>query len=276
MDLYRDVHPEQFKRMTTAEMRQKFLLGQLFKQGQITLAYVAADRMIAGSAVPLEKPLALEGGKELGTNYFLERRELGIVNIGGQGSVTADGAVYPLAGREGLYLGKETKDVAFASGDPKNPALFYINSAPAHAKHPVAHITLDKANQVHLGSKEQCNQRTIYQYVHPAVCASCQLVMGLTVLQPGSIWNTMPCHTHERRMEVYLYLDIPEDAAVFHLMGEPTELRTLVVRDKQAVFSPSWSIHSGAGMRHYSFIWGMAGENQTFDDMDVVSAAQLQ
>ena len=196
---------------------------------------------------------------------------MGVINIGGKGTVKLDGEEYVLESRDGLYVGMGIKEVIFESEDPEKPAKFYINSAPAHATYPTVKIEISKANPNRLGSLAQSNKRTIYQYVHPAVCKSCQLVMGLTILEPNNMWNTMPCHTHERRMEVYLYFDMEEDTRVIHFMGEPSETRHVVMKNEQAIISPSWSIHSGVGTSSYTFIWGMAGENQTFDDMDHVS-----
>ena len=224
----------------------------------------------------MERPLELSASKELGVEYFLQRRELGILNLGGAGTVRVDGRDHALGGRDGLYVGMGTREVSFRSTDAATPARFYFLSAPAHAGHPTRRVTLEEARKLRLGSAQEANARTIHQIIHPAVLPTCQLVVGLTQLEPGSVWNTMPAHTHERRMEVYLYLDLPADAFVLHLMGTPDETRHLVVRNEQAVISPSWSIHSGVGTRAYSFIWGMAGENQTFDDMDAVAMSVLR
>ncbi|ANX00814.1 5-dehydro-4-deoxy-D-glucuronate isomerase [Thermoclostridium stercorarium] len=276
MEIRYSTHPNDVKRYTTEELRKEFLIPKVFIPGEINLVYSHVDRMIAGGATPLDKPLRLEAGKEIGAEYFLARREMGVINIGGRGKVILDGEEYVLDAREGLYVGMGTKEVIFESENPEKPAKFYINSAPAHTSYPTVKIDIKKANPRHLGSLAQSNERTIYQYVHPAVCKSCQLVMGLTVLEPNNVWNTMPCHTHERRMEVYMYFDMKEDDRVFHFMGEPGETRHIVVKNEQAVISPSWSIHSGVGTSNYSFIWGMAGENQTFDDMDAVSMEDLK
>ncbi|AGC67880.1 4-deoxy-L-threo-5-hexosulose-uronate ketol-isomerase KduI [Thermoclostridium stercorarium subsp. stercorarium DSM 8532] len=276
MEIRYSTHPNDVKRYTTEELRKEFLIPKVFIPGEINLVYSHVDRMIAGGATPLDKPLRLEAGKEIGAEYFLARREMGVINIGGRGKVILDGEEYVLDAREGLYVGMGTKEVIFESENPEKPAKFYINSAPAHTSYPTVKIDIKKANPRHLGSLAQSNERTIYQYVHPAVCKSCQLVMGLTVLEPNNVWNTMPCHTHERRMEVYMYFDMKEDDRVFHFMGEPGETRHIVVKNEQAVISPSWSIHSGVGTSNYSFIWGMAGENQTFDDMDAVSMEYLK
>ena len=269
-------HPEDSKHYTTEELRKHYLIEKVFIEDEVNLVYSHVDRVIAGGITPVKESLELEGCKELGSEYFLERRELGVINIGGNGKITIDGKVYEVKSREGLYVGMGSKELIFTSDDEKNPAKFYINSSLAHKTYPTVMIDLEKANKVHLGDLENSNKRTIYQYVHPAVCQSCQLVMGMTMLEPNNMWNTMPCHTHERRMEVYLYFDMTEDSKVFHLMGEPNETRHIVMGNEQAVISPSWSIHSGVGTRNYTFIWGMAGENQTFTDMDHVAMNDLR
>ncbi len=271
MEIRYSAHPNDAKYYTTEEIREEFLIPQIFIPGEVKLVYSHVDRMIAGGACPTDKPLQLEAGKEIGADFFLARREMGVINIGGKGTVKLDGEEYVLESRDGLYVGMGIKEVIFESEDPEKPAKFYINSAPAHATYPTVKIEISKANPNRLGSLAQSNKRTIYQYVHPAVCKSCQLVMGLTILEPNNMWNTMPCHTHERRMEVYLYFDMEEDTRVIHFMGEPSETRHVVMKNEQAIISPSWSIHSGVGTSSYTFIWGMAGENQTFDDMDHVS-----
>ncbi len=276
MEIRNSTHPQDAKYYTTQRLREEYLIPQVFIPGELKLVYSHVDRMIAGGACPIDKPLPLEAGKEIGADFFLARREMGIINIGGKGTVRLDGETYSLDARDGLYVGMGIREVVFESENPENPAKFYINSAPAHASWPVVKIDISKANPRHLGSLEKSNERTIYQYVHPNVCKSCQLVMGLTVLEPGNVWNTMPCHTHERRMEVYLYFNMKEDTRVIHLMGEPDETRHIIVGNEQAVISPSWSIHSGVGTSSYTFIWGMAGENQTFDDMDEVSMDVLK
>ena len=269
-------HPEDSKHYTTEELRRHYLIEKVFIEDEVNLVYSHVDRVIAGGITPVKKALKLEGCKELGSEYFLERRELGVINIGGDGKVVIDGVEYEVKSREGLYVGMGSKELVFTSVDEKNPAKFYINSSPAHKTYPTVMINLEKANKVHLGDLANSNKRTIYQYVHPAVCQSCQLVMGMTMLEPNNMWNTMPCHTHERRMEVYLYFDMTDDNKVFHLMGEPNETRHIVMGNEQAVISPSWSIHSGVGTKNYTFIWGMAGENQTFTDMDHVAMDDLR
>ncbi|HFE9686296.1 5-dehydro-4-deoxy-D-glucuronate isomerase [Clostridium perfringens] len=261
-------NPRDSKRYDTEELRENYLVEDIFKDDQIELVYSHVDRIIFGGIKPVYKELKLEAGKEMGVDYFLERRELGIINIGGKAVVTIDGTEYELKEKDGLYVGKGNKEVSFKSVNPEEPAKLYVNSVPAHKEYETVKIDIEKANPVRLGDNKTLNKRTIYQYVHPNVCESCQLLMGLTMLEPGNAWNTMPCHTHERRMEVYFYFDMDEDTRVFHLMGEPTETRHLVVKNEECVISPSWSIHSGVGTSNYTFIWGMCGENKTFDDMD--------
>ena len=264
-------NPRDSKRYDTEELRENYLVEDIFKDDQIELVYSHVDRIIFGGIKPVYKELKLEAGKEMGVDYFLERRELGIINIGGKAIVTIDGTEYELKEKDGLYVGKGNKEVNFKSVNPEEPAKLYVNSVPAHKEYETVKIDIEKANPVRLGDNKTLNKRTIYQYVHPNVCESCQLLMGLTMLEPGNAWNTMPCHTHERRMEVYFYFDMDEDTRVFHLMGEPTETRHLVVKNEECVISPSWSIHSGVGTSNYTFIWGMCGENKTFDDMDHIS-----
>ena len=269
-------HPDDVKTYGTEALRRHFLVEQVFVPSELKLIYTHVDRVVFGGAVPTAQPLALEGGKAFGTPNFLDRRELGVINLGGPGRVLVDGKAHALANGDGLYVGMGNQMVAFESDDPAQPAKLYLMSCPAHAPHPTVHITRATANPRKLGSPESCNVRTIYQYVHPAVCKSCQLVMGVTILEPGSVWNTYPPHTHERRMEVYLYFGMAEATRVFHLHGQPAETRHIVMANEQVVISPSWSIHSGVGSGPYSFIWGMAGENQTFDDMDGLGPNDLR
>ncbi|SCJ07175.1 4-deoxy-L-threo-5-hexosulose-uronate ketol-isomerase 1 [uncultured Clostridium sp.] len=269
-------HPNDSRKYTTEELRDHYLIEEIFKDDIIDLTYSHVDRIIFGGAKPVYKELALEAGKEMGVDYFLERREMGVINVGGPAIVTIDGQEYSLDRRDGLYIGKGNKEVKFKSMNPEDPAKLYINSVPAHKEYKTVKIEIEKANPVKLGDNSTLNKRTIYQYVHPNVCESCQLLMGLTMLEPGNAWNTMPCHTHERRMEVYFYFDMEEDTRVIHLMGEPTETRHLIVKNEQAIISPSWSIHSGVGTSNYTFIWGMCGENQTFNDMDNVPMETLR
>jgi 4-deoxy-L-threo-5-hexosulose-uronate ketol-isomerase len=268
--------PVRFNRMSTEEIRESFLVDTLFSDDRISMVYSDADRAIVGSAVPATTTLTLESAPELRAETFCERRELGILNIGGPGTVTVDGTRHAMANRDALYVGRGSKTVSFASDAARTPARYYLLSFPAHAAHPTTHIRQADAEPLRVGSRETCNERTIYKLIHPAGVKSCQLVMGFTVLEPGCVWNTMPPHTHERRMEVYLYFDMPDDVRVFHFMGRPEATRHLVVANGQAVISPSWSIHCGAGTGAYTFCWGMGGENQAFDDMDHLTLDQLR
>ena len=280
MDIRYSVNQRDVKRYTTEELRAEFLIEKIFTPGEVTHVYSHIDRVVTMGAMPAGSPVKLEGNidvwKSLGAKFFLERRELGIINIGGAGTVKADGVEYKLNRIEGLYLTMGTKEVEFASADAGNPAKFYMVSSPAHKPCANTLIPFDKAIHRDLGALETSNARTINQFIHPDVLETCQLSMGLTILKPGSVWNTMPTHTHERRMEGYLYFDIPKDNIVFHYMGEPSQTRHIVMRNEQAVLSPSYSIHSGCGTSNYSFIWAMAGENKVFDDMDNIAAADLR
>ncbi|MBN1936805.1 MAG: 5-dehydro-4-deoxy-D-glucuronate isomerase [Anaerolineae bacterium] len=267
--------PQSFIRMSTAEIREEFLVDDLFVPGKIKLVYSNVDRVIIGSAVPTNQPLSLEAGAELRAKYFAQRRELGVFNIGGQGSIIVDGHEYGMAAQEMLYIGRGSQAISFSSADVRQPARFYIVSLPAHKEYPTTHIPKAQANRIEAGSKEAANARTIYQYIYEGGVPSCQLVIGFTELAPGSVWNTMTAHTHERRSEVYLYFNLTGDNVVFHLMGDPHETRHIVVRDGQAVISPSWSIHAGAGTSNYNFVWAMGGENQAFDDMDPAPLDQV-
>lgn len=259
---------ERFSRMTTEEVRQNFLITSLFKPDHIEMIYSDVDRVIIGSAVPAKKPLELTSADELRADYFCQRRELGVLNIGAPGTITIDGKTFTMANLDCLYIGRGSNQIAFASDKAGDPAKYYLLSYPAHKEYPTAHVQISQANPVQIGSVEQSNKRTIYQCIHPRGVQSCQLVMGFTILEPGCVWNTMPPHTHERRMEVYMYFNIPDTARVFHLMGKPDQTRHIVTADGQAIISPSWSIHSGVGTAAYTFCWGMGGENQAFDDMD--------
>lgn len=265
-----------YKRMTTTELRESYLVENLFEKGKIQLYYVDVDRTIVGSIVPASEKLRLSGAKELAADYFAERREIGIINIGDTGAITVDGESFELKKKDCLYIGRGSKEIALASSNPDTPAKFYLMSYPAHQTYPSKLITKKEANKVELGSGREANKRVIYQMIRPGVAESCQIVMGFTELAEGSIWNTMPPHTHERRSEVYMYFDLPEKARVFHFMGEPRETRSLVLKNGQAVISPSWSIHAGAGTANYTFIWCMGGENQEFDDMDFVEMSGLR
>ena len=286
MEIRTACSPEDEKYYDTKRLRREFLIDDLFKGDEIKLVYSHIDRIITGSAVPVNKKLVLTAGDELRAEYFLQRREMGVINIGGSGVITIDGRDYKVAYKEGMYIGMGSRDISFASDDPKSPAKFYINSAPAHMTYPTVLIKregtpedgvviIKDENKKELGSLEASNHRVINKYILPGQVETCQLEMGMTELKPGSVWNTMPCHTHDRRMEVYLYFDLPEDAYVCHFMGQPQETRHLIVRNEQAVISPSWSIHAGAGTQAYTFIWGMVGENQDFDDMDDIANREL-
>jgi 4-deoxy-L-threo-5-hexosulose-uronate ketol-isomerase len=268
--------PVRFSRMTTQEVRDEFLIDTLFQPDSLEMIYSDIDRAITGSAVPAKKTLSLSAADELRADFFCQRRELGVLNIGQAGTVTIDGTDYTMSNKDGLYIGRGCKDISFSSDNPKEPAKFYLLSYPAHFDYPTVHIKMSEAEPVELGTIEASNKRTIYKLIHPAGAESCQLVMGFTELAPGCVWNTMPPHTHERRMEVYMYFDIAEDTRVFHLMGKPDETRHIVVADGQAVISPSWSIHSGVGTGAYTFCWGMGGENQAFDDMDHLTIDKLR
>ncbi len=276
MDVRYLTNPEDFKTYTTDKIREEFLIKNIFREDDITLTYSHQDRMIVGGIYPINKDISLPSGEELGVDYFLERREMGVVNIGGKGTVVVDGEEYPMVKLDGLYIGMGVKEVVFKSDNPQDPAKFYIASAPAHTSYPTKKIDIKDAEPLHLGSLSESNERTIYKYIHPEGVKSCQLVMGITILEKNNVWNTMPTHTHERRMEVYFYFDIPDNNVVFHFMGRPEETRHIVIRNQEAIISPSWSIHSGVGTRNYAFIWSMAGENQTFSDMDGVKMEDLK
>lgn len=272
------VHYSQSEAMTSAELRQNFMIETLFAAGEINAAYTHYDRMLVAGAMPTTAALVIgaEFAKTVGTDYLLERRELGLINIGGKGRVIADGTTYELDSQDGLYLGMGVREIAFESADASAPAKFYINSAPAHASFPSRIVTKADAIENHLGDQTTCNKRKLYQYIHPKVLPTCQLLMGLTRLEPGSVWNTMPAHLHDRRMEAYVYFEIPDDAFVVHLMGRPQATGHLIMRSEQAVLSPPWSIHCGSGTTSYAFIWSMAGDNQSFTDMDFVPMKDLK
>ncbi|AXV67521.1 MULTISPECIES: 5-dehydro-4-deoxy-D-glucuronate isomerase [Pseudoalteromonas] len=270
------VGPNEVKGFDTEQLRNEFLVDKLMQADKVYWLYTHYERFMVGSAVPLNNALTLETLDNLKAAHFLDGRELGIINVGGKGSITADGETYSLDYKDALYLGRGNKSVSFRSDDAKNPAKFYLNSAPAHHSYPNKHVTKQDANVLHLGSLETSNERNINQMLINTVVQTCQLQMGLTELKPGSVWNTMPAHQHDRRNEVYFYFEIPQEQAVCHFMGEPTETRHLWIHNEQAVVSPPWSIHSGAGTQNYSFIWGMAGENLDYDDMDKYQPQQLR
>ena len=287
MELRTAASPRDVKTYDTKRLREEFLVEKVFKPGEIYLVYSHIDRIIFGSATPTTEKLVLTAGDELRAEYFLQRRELGVINIGGAGSITIDGKTTKVAHREGMYIGMGNRDISFESEDPKNPAKFYLNSAPAHATYPTVLIKpngtpepgvviVKDENKKELGCMEEANHRVICKYILPGQVETCQLEMGMTHLEPGSVWNSMPCHTHDRRMEVYMYFEIPEDGFVMHYMGEPQETRHIVMHNEDAVISPSWSIHCGCGSKNYTFIWGMVGENQDFDDMDNVDNRDIR
>ncbi len=269
--------PNEYKRMTSEELRSAFLVDKLFSDGELYTLYCDADRAIVGSAVPTEKPLELKGSKsDMATEVFNERRETGIINIGEAGIVTVDGKNYELGFKDALYIGRGTKEIKFESVNPSSPAKFYIQSYPAHTEFPTTKIEFSSCETITLGSEEEANLRSLTKMIFPGKLPTCQLVMGITELHSGNVWNTMPAHTHPRRTEIYLYFNMKAETKMFHLMGEPSETRHLVVSNEEAVISPSWSLHSGAATRNYSFIWGMGGENQDFDDMDWIEMNQLK
>jgi len=270
------IGPRETASLNTAGLRQHFLIENIFTPGAIELTYTHYDRMIVGGAQPTAAPLALPNPGNLKANYFLERRELGALNVGGAGEIVVDGTTYALGNQDCLYVGRGSQQVEFRSVDAANPAKFYLLSAPAHKEYPTTRRTQAEATPVEMGALETANQRTIYKYIFSEGIASCQLVMGLTQLKPGSVWNTMPSHVHDRRMEAYLYFNLPQGQRVLHLLGEPSETRPLWVSNEQAILSPPWSIHTGCGSAAYAFIWGMAGENLEYTDMDAVALADLR
>ena len=276
MEIRNAANPKDVKHYTTDRLREEFHISKLFTKDNIRMVYSHIDRIITAGLMPVYAELRLEGGKELASDYFLERREMGCINVGGKGIITVDGTEYEMNPRDGIYIGMGNKEITFKAVDIENPPKFYVSSCPAHTSYPIVKIDITKAKKVPCGSVEECNKRVINQYIHPEVIKSCQLAMGLTQLEPGSNWNTMPSHTHDRRMEVYMYLDMGEDDAVFHMMGEPNETRHIIMHNEEAVISPSWSIHSGVGTKAYSFIWAMCGENQEFTDMDFIETRDLR
>ena len=254
--------------MTTEELRRSFVIEDLFETGKLQLIYTNVDRAVIGGIVPTDKPLSLEGGREMACDFFCQRREVGVINLGAEGTIVVDGTEYSMNNRDCLYISLGSRSVLFSSADSANPAQFYLVSYPAHAVYPTVKMELKDANNVELGAQETSNHRTIHQYIRPGFTGSCQLVMGFTELHNGSVWNSFPPHTHDRRTEVYCYFDLPEAGKVFHFLGEPTETRHVTLTEKQIVLSPPWSIHCGAGTGSYAFVWAMGGENQEFDDMD--------
>lgn len=278
MQIRQPLHSEHARTLDTEGLRRHFLVEDLFRPDEATLTYSQIDRIIVGGILPVSRAVrfAPELGRHTGTDFFLQRRELGLINIGGAARVTVDGRVFAVGPREALYIGQGARELAFESVDAATPARLYFNCAPAHTAYPHRHVTLAEASPETLGSAETSNRRTIHKFLVPDVLPTCQLLMGMTQLETGSLWNTMPCHTHDRRMEVYFYFDMKDDGVVFHMMGEPTQTRHIVVRNQQAVISPSWSLHAGVGTQAYTFIWGMVGENQVFKDMDHIPMTALR
>ncbi len=280
MDIRYSASPNDVKRYTTEELRREFLIENLYRADEVVAVYSHVDRMVTLGCMPVHETVSIDKGIDVwhnfGTKFFLERREIGIFNIGGAGRITVDGTVYELGYKDCLYITMGAREVLFASDDAAKPAKFYMVSAPAHRSFETKLLKIADANKKPLGEAATSNKRTINQFIHPAVLRTCQLSMGMTVLEPGSVWNTMPAHTHERRMEVYMYFEVPEDQAIIHLMGQPQQTRHIVMTNEQAVISPSWSIHAAAGTASYTFIWAMGGENQEFDDMDVIPTNELR
>ena len=280
MDIRYSCNQRDFKRYTTEETRNEFLIENLFTADEVVAVYSHVDRMVTLGIMPVSDTVAIDKGidvwKNFGTHFFLERRECGMFNVGGAGTVTVDGTVYELGYKDCLYITRGAKEVTFASDHPAQPAKFYVVSAPAHTSYETRLIRIADAAKKPCGAAETSNKRVINQFIHPDVLKTCQLSMGMTVLEPGSVWNTMPAHTHERRMEVYFYFEVPENEVVFHFMGEGQETRHVVMQNEQAIISPSWSIHAGAGTCNYTFIWAMGGENQAFDDMDNIPTTELR
>jgi len=277
MEIRHSTNPADAKHYDTERLRKQYLIENLFRPGEINMVYAHDDRLVIGGAFPASEALALEAADVLKTDYFLERREIGFIHIGGgEAIVEADGERYSLSKLDTLYVGKGTRNVTVASGDASNPAKVYFTSALAHATHPTRKVSVTEATTLNLGALESSNERTIHQIIHENGVQSCQLMLGVTLFKPGSVWNTMPAHIHDRRMEAYLYFDLKADARVFHFMGEPDETRHLVVANEQAVISPSWSIHSGAGTSSYAFVWAMAGENYSFKDQEFLAMDALK
>lgn len=280
MDTRYSVNPRDIKRYTTEELRNEFLIQNIFKADEVTAVYSHVDRMVTLGCMPVNEVVDLEKGMDIwhtfGTQFFLERREIGVFNVGGDGKIVADDETFDLTYTDCVYITKGTKKVTFQSNDPKNPAKFYMVSAPAHTSYKTTFIPMAKANKRPMGAMETANDRVINQFIHPDVLQTCQLSMGLTQLKPGSVWNSMPPHTHERRMEVYFYFEVPKDNVVFHMMGQAEETRHIVMHNEEAVISSSWSMHCGAGTSNYTFIWAMGGENQAFDDMDHIAITDMK
>ena len=276
MEIRHAIHPDHAETMNTEMLRKNFLIQDLFIPNRLNMTYSYDDRLIIGGISPTDEMALDVDPKIIGSDYLLQRREMGVINVGGSGIVKAGNRDFKMDHRDGLYIGMGNEDLIFSSRNPENPAMFYINSTPAHMNYPTESISFEQAEATVLGAQETSNHRTIRKYIHPNGIKSCQLVMGMTALEPGSIWNTMPVHTHGRRIEAYFYFNLPDEQIVFHFMGQPSQTRHIVIRNHEVALSPSWSIHSGAGTANYTFIWGMAGENQTFDDMDGIPMSEIR
>ncbi|MCF3109684.1 5-dehydro-4-deoxy-D-glucuronate isomerase [Niabella sp. CC-SYL272] len=275
MEIRYEHSPQETKGMTSEQLRESFLVEELMKTDKLTLVYSFYDRLIVGGVKPVAKAVALKNEEELKSEFFLQRREMGIINVGGKGTITVDGQKFALDKLDCLYIGRGSKKISFSSNGKKEPAAFYILSAPAHHNYPTIKYTKEQAAPVSMGDITTSNKRTIYKYIHEEGIQSCQLVMGLTVLETGSVWNSVPPHTHTRRTEIYFYFDLPEEQRLFHMMGQPQQTRHIIMKNQEAVISPPWSMHFGCGTSNYGFIWGMAGENKQYTDMDPAPIATL-
>lgn len=276
MDIRYSVGPDELKTLNTDELRKKYLIEEIFVDNGLTVTYCNDDRIMVLGAKPLDAKVEINISDEIGSDFFLQNREMAVINIGGEGTIILDGVEHEMVQYDGMYIGKGTKEIAFTSKDKENPAKFYMNSASAHKEYPTVKVAFKDANPTKMGSDKEMNKRTIYKYVDPSVCESCQLLMGMTVLEEGSGWNTMPVHLHPRRMEVYFYFNMEENTRVFHLVGKPDETRHIVMSNEQATISPNWSIHSGTGTSNYTFIWGMCGENKNYGDLQPVDSKLLK
>lgn len=276
MDIRYSVGPDELKTLSTDELRKKYLIEEIFVDNGLTVTYCNDDRIMVLGAKPLDAKVEINISDEIGSDFFLQNREMAVINIGGEGTIILDGVEHEMVQYDGMYMGKGTKEIAFTSKDKENPAKFYMNSASAHKEYPTVKVAFKDANPTKMGSDKEMNKRTIYKYVDPSVCESCQLLMGMTVLEEGSGWNTMPVHLHPRRMEVYFYFNMDENTRVFHLVGKPDETRHIVMSNEQATISPNWSIHSGTGTSNYTFIWGMCGENKNYGDLQPVDSKLLK
>ena len=276
MDIRYSVGPDELRTLNTDELRKKYLIEEVFQDNALTVTYCNDDRIMVLGAKPLDAKVEINISEEIGSDYFLQNREMAVINIGGEGTIILDGVEHEMVQYDGMYIGKGTKEIAFLSKDKENPAKFYMNSASAHKEYPTVKVAFKDANPTKMGTDKEMNKRTIYKYVDPSVCESCQLLMGMTVLEEGSGWNTMPVHLHPRRMEVYFYFNMDENTRVFHLVGKPDETRHIVMSNEQATISPNWSIHSGTGTSNYTFIWGMCGENKNYGDLQPVDSKLLK